>query len=65
MPAVKPPRFVYTPMHGVGLKIFDSVMDSLGFRGAMYPVRQQVRLFKPSNIGLPGSRLSDFEIPQS
>jgi phosphomannomutase len=36
------PRFVYTPMHGVGMKIFESVIHSLGFEGSVCPVSQQV-----------------------
>jgi hypothetical protein len=42
VPDLKPPKFVYTPMHGVGMRIFDRVMYSLGFEGPMYPVDQQV-----------------------
>ena len=36
------PKFVYTPMHGVGLKIFEQVIQSMGFQGSMYPVPEQV-----------------------
>src|SRR5438046_494131 len=36
------PEFVYTPMHGVGLKIFEQVIQSMGFQASMYPVPQQV-----------------------
>jgi phosphomannomutase len=28
-------------MHGVGMKIFDRVIYSLGFEGQIYPVHQQ------------------------
>jgi phosphomannomutase len=41
MPGNKP-KFVYTPMHGVGLKIFEQVMHSIGFQGSMHPVPEQV-----------------------
>ena len=42
IPDLKPPKFVYTPMHGVGMRIFDRVIYSLGFEGPIYPVHQQV-----------------------
>jgi len=41
IPELKPPRFVYTPLHGVGMHIFDQIIYSIGFEGQLTPVAVQ------------------------
>ena len=75
MPGNKP-KFVYTPMHGVGLKIFEQVIQSIGFQGCIYSVPEQVtqliavtdnrpypiQTFQPSNFPILKKKVVPLQI---
>jgi phosphoglucomutase len=68
-------KFVYTPMHGVGLPFMEQAMDDLGNKAGMVIVPEQVWIFQPfltiqppldtHNIGNSRPNIPHGQIPQS
>lgn len=54
-------------MHGVGLNVFQRMVESLGIQHQVHVVKEQVKLIPMTNLieGIPRSEFPNRQVPES